>query len=107
MGLFFKILVHICLARCEPGAAALHTLATGFFVTRASSHQTPTEIQSVKYTVEMKFQQHIRLVMHLGTGQLSCTESVEKESQMHVQNVLRGTQRAESHTQDLGTEGPD
>ena len=26
---------------------------------------------------------------------------------MQVQNVLRGTQQAESHTQDLGTEGPE
>ena len=25
---------------------------------------------------------------------------------MQVQNVFRGTQQAESHTQDLGTEGP-
>ena len=46
----------------------------------------------------------MRLVMHLGTWKLSCTRDVEDESQIQVQNVSRGTQEAESHAQDLGTE---
>ena len=35
---------------------------------------------------------------------MRCTEVIEDESQVQVQNVLRGTQQAESHTQYLGTE---